>query len=513
MATTGANCGGPNGRNAKLACAFSLFDDPVFKQASAHLATIVTDSYFQPEFGHTGGGFNVIWRGMAAVHVPADRRHHYTRQMEKLAWYYDLCRQANGGFFLLPTPPDNTRYAGQVWGSGAIGLTYTAPLRHLRILGAKPSKFSVTTKPPKIDWGNKSDLIFLSTNHAEGFGSDTFEPHEIYDQTIGKNKGTASIEFCAKHLHHYNPLVRSWCARVLSNKKSPQAYDVIAAAVTHPDARVRRAGFDTISGYDNWRRPFRSTIPTATVSSRFLPAIAKTLRDPISSWWEVDGALFALGKAEPADIRKHMAIIDRFADHEEWFLRESAFWALIGLRQSMTSAEFEKLTDLYARSRHVFERTSYDSGFRLILKNDKIELDQETERAVARKLGKTITDAPLVPGYGTSALHEAAHRTMMVTTHFNARIYSEIIPSLANYLKVWDPYYQHSIWLITGSKWQPGVLKLLENMGQEAKPIIDELENILGRYDTFDPKRAGKIAEGLDDQIEAAIAAWKKKVN
>lgn len=502
-----------NGRNAKLVCALALFDDPVFKQAAGHLATMVCDSYFQPEFGHTGGGFNVIWRGMASVHVPASRLPNYRRQMEKLRWYYDLCRQPGGGFHLLPTPPDNGRYAGPVWGSGAIGLTYTAPLRHLRILGGKPTKFSVTTKPPAFEWGTQADQAFFGTDHAAGFGEETAAPHEIYEVTIGSKKETASVEFCAQHLRHYNPLVRNWSARVLKNKNSEAALDAIADALAAPDPRVRRAGFDAISGYDNWGRPFRSGVQPGAVSERFLPAITKTLASPNSSWWELDGALFALGRAEPADIRKQMATIDKFAKHEEWYLREAAFWALVGLHKTMTGAEFEKLTDMYARSRHVFERSSYDAGFRMILRTDRVVFDQLTQRAVAQKLGKTIYEIPLVPGYGTAALHEAAHRTMMITKHFDERIYTDMIPDLANYLKIWEPYYQHSVWLITGSKWQPGILNAIQDMGKEAQPIVDELEAILARYDKFDPKRNGRDASGLKAQIETAISAWKKRVS
>ena len=58
-----------------------------------------------------------------------------------------------------------------------------------------------------------------------------------------------------------------------------------------------------------------------------------------------------------------------------WF---PAFWALVGLQKTMTGAEFEKLTDMYAKSRHVFERSSYDGGFRTILKSDKVALDRMT---------------------------------------------------------------------------------------------------------------------------------------
>lgn len=505
-----------NGRNAKLACAFSLFSDPVFQQASEHLATLVTDSYFQPEFGHTGGGFNVIWRGMASVHVPAHRRHHYSRQMDKLAWYYDLSRQPDGSFYLLPTPPDNTRYAGPVWGTGAIGLTYTAPLRQLRILGRPPGQFSVTTTAPKIDWGTNADLVFHSSQHAVGFGKETTEPHLIYDQTIGSHKNSASIAFCAKHIKHYNPLVRSWCTRVLKNKPSPEAYQVIAAAIAHTDPRVRRAGFDTISGYDNWSRPCKSSIPSEIVSERFLPAILKTLHHPKSAWWEIDGALFALGRAKPEDIRKQMSTINRFAQHQEWYLREAAFWAMVGLHQTMTGPEFENLTAMYARSRHVFERSSYDRGFWMILKKDQLLLQQTTERSVARQLGKTLHSAPIIPAYGEAAVHEAAHRTMMITRHFDTRINTELIPDLVRYLKIWNPYHQHSTWMISCSKWQPGILKLIKDMGKEAQPLVDELKLLLKRYDHFDPKRDGrhgKIASELKQQIETAVADWKKNLH
>jgi hypothetical protein len=274
---------------------------------------------------------------------------------------------------------------------------------------------------------------------------------------------------------------------------------------------VRRAGFDAISGYDNWGRPFKSTIPPEIVSENFLPAILKTLGDPESAWWEVDGALFALGRARPDDIRKHMAIIDQFAGHEEWYLREGAFWALVGLHKTMSGAEFEKLTDMYARSRHVFERSSYDAGFRMILKTDKVVFDRIAESKVARKLGKTTHDVPLVPEYGPAALHEAAHRTMMVTKHFDTRIYADMIPELASYLKVWEPYYQHSVWLITGSKWQPGIVNVLEGLGPEGKPIATELANILKRYHSFDPKRIDRNGKQLEQQIRDAISAWQKK--
>ena len=186
-------------------------------------------------------------------------------------------------------------FGGSVWGSGAIGLTYTAPLRTLRITGAKPTKFSVTTEPPAFTWGTEADQTFLSTAAAADFGKATAEPHEIYHKTIGKGKGSADVAFYAKHLRHYSPLVRTWSARALKEKNTPDAQAAIIAAAGHADPRVRRAACDAVSGYDNWGRPFKATMPTEMVSAKILPAIVKTLNDPQAAWWEIDGALFALG--------------------------------------------------------------------------------------------------------------------------------------------------------------------------------------------------------------------------
>ncbi|MCP5110025.1 MAG: HEAT repeat domain-containing protein, partial [bacterium] len=218
---------------------------------------LVADSYHQPEFGHTGGGFNVIWRGLGSIHVPAAKDANRQRQMNALTWYYDLCRQFGGGFEILPTPPDNARYSnpGLSWGCGAIGLTYTAPLATLRITGAPKTVHSVADTPPPFTWGTAADLEFLGVDHASGFGIEDQDPEEIYDWLIGDLKGGVSVSYCEKYLRHYSPMVRSWAARRLKEINSSSARTALANAVSHSDPRVRRAVYDALSGYDNWSRP------------------------------------------------------------------------------------------------------------------------------------------------------------------------------------------------------------------------------------------------------------------
>ncbi|MDB2640166.1 DUF6288 domain-containing protein [Akkermansiaceae bacterium] len=499
-----------NGRNAMLACALSLLDEKRFQLASEHLALLVSDSYYQPEFGHTGGGFNMMWRGIASVHVSEKKRNHYHRQMNHLSWYYDLARMPDGGFSMLTTPPDNKRYFGRGWGV-SLGLTYTAPLQNLRITGARKSKFSVEVSPLDFSWGADSDLTFLSSNNAEGFGDEDIPPHVAYEKLLGKTRALTSVEFCAKHLRHFSPLVRTWAAKRLKNISSEDSVRVLVEASNHKDPRVRRAAYDAVSGYDNWSRPFKTTIQPEIVSDHFLPAILKTLNDPGAAWWESDGALFALGCAKPKDIRDSLPMILKFAKHEEWYLREAAFWAIVGLRDSITGKEFNYLSDIYRDSRHVFARSSYDAGFRTILKSSKSLIDELSMERAIQGLGKTTHNPGVMEGYGAGAIHEAAHRTMMVLKHFDAQVYQYMIGDLVAYLDLWEPYYQHSVWLIMGSRWQPGIPKVLESLGEEGQPIVLALKRVQKRFRRFEGKRMGKDAANLERAIVKAIADWEVK--
>lgn len=501
-----------NGRNAMLACAFSLLSDfPQYKAGSQHLARLVTDSYFQSEFGHTGGGFNVMWRGIASVHVPTTQRYYYQRQMKLLAWYYDLTRQPQGGFSILPTPPDNARYSGVDWGTGAIGLTYTAPRRTLRITGKPRTPHSIRPKPPKLEWGTDADLLFFSTYGTQDYGPELQKPHQIYSRLLEDKHSNPTVSYCSKYLRHYSPLVRAWAGRRLGEMNTPTAIAALRKASLHADPRVRRAAYDAISGYDNWRRPIKGRLPAAVVSEQFLPQIIATLTNEESAWWEIDGALFALGQAQPSDIREHLPIIRQFTNHEDWYLRDAAFWAIVGLHADITENEFSMLTQMYSQSRHVFERASFDSGFQTILKSDKAAFDRASLIKAAQRLGKTTHTPKVMLGYGAGGTHEAAHRTMMVLKHFDPQIYPLMLPDFELYLKSWEPYYQHSVWLIKGSKWQPGILKILGTLGPEGEPLVVQLERIQREYHTYDQHRISGDAAKIPAEIASAVRKWRDK--
>jgi hypothetical protein len=112
-----------NGKNGMLAAGLHLLPNNPYHSAGQHLAMDMADSYRKVRAGHTGGGFDVIWRSMTAHLVPKDKVDHYRIHMKRLAWYYDLSRQPSGGFSMV----GEKRYKDTTWGVG-MALAYTAPL-------------------------------------------------------------------------------------------------------------------------------------------------------------------------------------------------------------------------------------------------------------------------------------------------------------------------------------------------------------------------------------------------
>jgi hypothetical protein len=474
-----------NGRNAAIACAMSLLDDEPYRSAGQHLAMMVADSYKSFEAGHTGGGFNVLWRGIALAHLPdtdmAKERHR--DHMSELAWYYDLCRLSDGGFAMLPSPPDTTRYTPEPWGRG-LGLTYTAPRRALRITGKPRTEHSKRTPAlEQTPWGTPRDAAFLPSKHAEGFGQDTMPAHEV--QALVESNGPIEVDTLAKMIRHFNPYIRTRAAWKLGATNTEDAYRAIAEALDHPDPRVRRAGCDAIAQYHHWSRGNASKIPRKVVSERFLPQIESIFNDRDAAWWEIDGAFGALRAALPEDIRRNRKHIDRFAGHSEWYLRDSSYWALVGLGKDITGPEFMELARRYNRSVSVFERSSMNGGIDYLVRRERVELDDQVVAQYVQSIASRMQDAMYEAGYDKfAARQEAAHRTMMIIADFKNPPYDRIATQLAKYLRDWQPSgNQHANWLITGNKWQPGLVKIADDLGKDAGPIIREFKRCLARDD------------------------------
>ncbi|MCH7227039.1 DUF6288 domain-containing protein [Haloferula sp. A504] len=496
-----------NGRNAAIACAMSLLDGEVYQAAAKHLAMMVADSYASFEAGHTGGGFNVLWRGVSLPHLPDTLmgEKHRRNHMRQLAWYYDLCRLPDGGFSLLPSPPAQTRYASEGWGRG-LGLTYTAPLRTLRMTGAPRTQYSKPGQPlPSQPWGTPRDATFLLSTHADGFGQDTVNAHKI--QALVESREPVPETILFRLMHHFNPYIRTRAARKLGEMNTEAAYEAIGKALAHQDPRVRRAGCDAISQYDNWRRSNTSFISRDIVSQRFVPHLEAMLNDPQAAWWEIDGVFNALRFAQAEDIRRNRNLIDHYGEHEQWILRESSYWALVGLGKDIRSPELLALAERYNRSRSVFERSAMNEGIKHLFQRERVELDEQAVATFVKAIASELQDTLFEAGYDPfAARQEAAHRTMMILSDIKNPPYKVIASQLAEYLEDWKPSdNMHANWLITGSRWQPGLVKIAEDLGEDAGPIIKQFERCLRLH-------SWNLKEGRNNQQPAVRAAMQEAV-
>jgi hypothetical protein len=500
-----------NGKNGMLACAMSLLGreagDP-YRIAAEHAALDMADSYQWLLCGHTGGGFDVIWRGLASVHVPSSKRANYRRHMDKLAWFYDISRLPGGGFSMVP----GERYAGNVWGTGALGLAYTAPLRTLRITGAPPTRHSRRVTLRRRPWGVDADNAFLGTDHCEGYGKDDLEPHEVYmklDHAQKKETVVKDKALLARLIRHYNPVARTRAAKALAKAGGE---DELVEGLHHADARVRRAACDGISLLRNFFREGEQGLPKEVVSARCTPKLIELARDPSTAWWELDGVLQTIGRASAADIRKHYDILMKYARHEEWFLRDASFWGIVGLHSEIEPKEILDLADIFARETHPKARDNYNRGFTWLTRKDGVKLDRETLEAWSKKMAHSLHSPTVGQGLGDLAVHEAAHRTMMVFKGFDPVLYGMILDDIEKYLKIWNPTGQHSGWLMGGSKWQLGMLKVLEKLGPNGRPLCKALKAVLSDYDKFEATgRQKDQAAKLKEQMQKAVEAWEKK--
>jgi len=505
-----------NGKNGMIACALSLVDNPACQMAARHYGLDVTDSYRWLLGGHTGGGFDVIWRGLGSVHVPPDKQDHYRRSLDNLAWYYDLCRLPHGGFDMV----GGGMYAGENWGTGGMGLAYTAPLRTLRITGAPPTKYSKRVVLARSPWGNARDLAFLSNEYGPGFGKEDLAPDEVYqllgDQyTRPTGLGATNSAFCVRMMQHYNPVARTQAALTLARLG---ATNELARALADPDPRVRRAACDGIDLYGAWNHFATGAFPPAVVTAVFLPGLEKIINDPAAAWWELDGALLALSRATPAGIMRNIKTIRRFLDHEEWFLREGAALCLVSLAQDEKLFHDQEpfLMDYLATERHLFPRRAVLSLLRKYQTSKEISTGA-VQDIIAGLMGAT-TRMELVPGHLSGMTVNNRYEMMRFFYAQAPELSGKIIDEAETMLAAPGGLEGCNIqWYFTGEGWgNPGVLKSLDKLPvAQRAPLLARCKQFVAKLETEQArlKTAGKDTKKIERviaDINKALADYEK---
>ena len=332
---------GSNGKDGMVVAAMQIAtgargDVTCYEQARQCLAMSMIDSYPVLVMGHGDEGRgDGIWRGIITSSLMQEKPDVYREAMDRLTWWHDLSREPGGSIGIATL----TWGDGKVGSSGpGMGLSYTAPLKTLRITGGPRSKHSKDYTLPENPWGTAADRAFLSIDHNPNyFDYGPSEPTHVPFHALGngyarpaKDLEGLPRETLLKNVHHRNYLIRTQAAKGL---REVGGFDELEKLLRDADPRVRRAALDGLVDYNYWFGIGRNPVATQQLTPAMLESITAMLSDPEEAWWVVDAALMALKFAPAQDIQARLPLILPWTTHSDWWLRESAFMALSGLEK------------------------------------------------------------------------------------------------------------------------------------------------------------------------------------
>jgi hypothetical protein len=419
---------GSNGKDGMIGAAMQIAshaggDTTLYKQANKLLGMSMVLGYPVMVTGHGDDGRgDGIWRGITTPYIMADKPEFYHAEMAKLAWFYDLCRRPNGGFGMAVVHSFNDP------GSGAgVAMAYTAPLKTLQITGAPRSKYAKPLALPENPWGRKADAAFLSIEKNPkyaAFGGP--EPVHVpfykfgsaYSQPAGDLKAVPVREM-VKNVYHDSYMIRAQAAKAL---RKVGAYGELEKLLDDPDPRVRRAALDGLIDYNYWFTMGRDPISTENLSPKMIASIKRMIADPDESLWVVDGALMALGQASPEVINDSAPAVLPWLKNDDWWLRESAFDALYGMRkdEKLLAKVLPAMLDMVTREYHTQprERCLDKLGRFLDGRDGAGPIGQRTLAGLLEAVGKT----EIKPNRGTYNLSaEGAYNAKVTITTYLKR--------------------------------------------------------------------------------------------
>lgn len=218
-----------NGKNAMAAVLFAMQGNRI--RETKYFAKMVTASYQNREYGHTGQGFSYLWGALGAATGGPDAAAAFFKQA---SWHFDLVRRCDGSFTYDggeqygPGQTDDDTYYGK---SGYDGLspaatyvlTYSLPLKKLWITGK-----------------NSDPKHWLGTQEVkEAIASGCFD-------TERKTLGTEEL---ITALGDWSPVARGWAAEELGQR--PECKNMVSkfiAMAEGPDAHQRQGAAETL-GY------------------------------------------------------------------------------------------------------------------------------------------------------------------------------------------------------------------------------------------------------------------------
>jgi hypothetical protein len=239
-----------NGKNAMTALLFGLQGNRI--RETQFWAKMVTASYQNREYGHTGQGFSYLWGALGANTGGPDALAAYFNQA---SWHFDLVRRSDGSFTydggeqFGPGKTDDNSYYGKssYYGLSPCAtyvLTYSIPLKKIALTGRGVDQAS---------WLTKKEV-------ADAIASGRFDLDR-------KNKTNEEL---IDAMGDWSPVVRSWAAEELG--KRPDRKELVPRLIVlaeGPDYRKRQGAAETL-GYINSAEALPVLVRLLTHEDRWL---------------------------------------------------------------------------------------------------------------------------------------------------------------------------------------------------------------------------------------------------
>jgi HEAT repeat protein len=239
-----------NGKNAMTALLFGLQGNRI--RETQFWAKMVTASYQNREYGHTGQGFSYLWGALGANTGGPDALAAYFNQA---SWHFDLVRRSDGSFTydggeqFGPGKTDDNSYYGKssYYGlspAATYVLTYSIPLKKIALTGRRVDQAS---------WLTKKEV-------ADAIASGRFDLDR-------KNKTNEEL---IEAMGDWSPVVRSWAAEELG--KRPERKELVPRLIVlaeGPDYRKRQGAAETL-GYINSAEALPVLVRLLTHEDRWL---------------------------------------------------------------------------------------------------------------------------------------------------------------------------------------------------------------------------------------------------
>jgi HEAT repeat protein len=220
-----------NGKNAMAAMLFALQGDKT--KETQFFAKMVTASYQNREYGHTGQGFSYLWGALGANTGGPLAAAAFIHQA---SWHLDLVRRCDGSFtydgdeqYGAGQTEDNTYYGASGYDglspTASYVLTYSMPLRKLYLTGKDANQ---------KNWLEKKDVAEAIASGHFDLSRKTLTPTELIES-----------------FKDWSPVARSWAAEELG--KRPESANLVQQLVTMAegtDSHSRQGAAEAL-GYIN----------------------------------------------------------------------------------------------------------------------------------------------------------------------------------------------------------------------------------------------------------------------